>query len=227
MSTESSAVGTTVVRTRIRSVVDRPGDRPLVLACGAIVREIRAVLERSGFVGLVEVDVLPAPLHNRPERIVPAIRDRLLDVDAARPVVLAYADCGTGGLLDAFIEESGRDIVRLPGAHCYELFAGTSRFERLSRDEPGTFYLTDFLTKHFDALVWQGLGLDRHAELRDVMFSNYERVVLLSQRDDPSLIARAIEIAGRLDLEFVHVPTGLDTLEASLVTPLRVRRRVA
>jgi hypothetical protein len=226
MSTGTGGMETTAVRPPIRSAVDRPADRPLVLACGAIVRELRAVLERSGFAGLVDVDVLPAPLHNRPERIVPAIRDRLTDVDPARPVVLAYADCGTGGLLDAFIEQSGRDIIRLPGAHCYELFAGTPRFDRLHGDEPGTFYLTDFLTLHFDALVWQGLGLDRHPELRDLLFANYRRVVLLSQRGDATLVARATEIACRLDLEFVHVPTGLDAFESSIVTALRLRRRV-
>jgi hypothetical protein len=204
-----------------RSAIDHRHATPLVLACGALVRELRAVLDRSGFADLVDVDFLPAPLHNRPERIVPAIADRLSQVDPARPVVLAYADCGTGGLLDAFIERSDRDIVRLPGAHCYEVFAGSARFERLQDDEPGTFFLTDFLTSHFDALVWQGLGLDRHPELREVIFANYRRVVLFSQRDDPTIVVAAEEIAERLGLAFVHVPTGLDPFAVSIETPLR------
>jgi Protein of unknown function (DUF1638) len=197
--------------------------QPLVLGCAALVRELRAVLARSGLADLVEVDVLPAPLHNRPEQIVPAIEDRLATVDVDRAVILAYADCGTGGRLDAFIEGSDRDIVRLPGAHCYELFAGSTEFARLHADEPGTFYLTDFLTAHFDALVWSGLGLDRHPTLRDVYFGNYERVVLLSQREDEALVAAANEIARRLDLTFVHVSTGLGQFAGPLEAAIRVR----
>lgn len=196
---------------------------PLVLACGSLARELRTVLDRSGLGDEVEVDFLPAPLHNRPERIVPAVRERLADVDPTRPVLLAYADCGTGGLLDAFIEDAARDIVRLPGAHCYEVFAGAGRFERLHEDEPGTFYLTDYLALHFDALVWRGLALDRHPELRDLLFANYRRVVLLSQRDDPAIVTAAAEIADRLGLAFVHEPTGLDQFARSVEVPLRRR----
>ena len=210
----------------VRIPVDAPAHgasaRPFVLGCGALVRELRAVLGRSGLSELVEVDFLPAHLHNRPERIVPAIEERLATVDHERPVVLAYADCGTGGLLDAFIARSDRDIVRLPGAHCYELFAGAALFDRLHTDEPGTFYLTDFLTAHFDALVWRGLGLDRYPALRDVVFANYERVVLLSQRDAPATVAAATEIADRLDLAFIHVHTGLDAFADPVDAAVRV-----
>ena len=134
----------------------------LVLACGALVSELRAVLAGPLADGAIEIEFLPANLHNRPERIVPTLRPLLASaIDAGRQVFVAYADCGTGGLLDAMLEEFP-GVHRLPGAHCYEVFAGTERFAALHDDQPGTFYLTDFLAKHFDALVWTALGLDRH-----------------------------------------------------------------
>ena len=181
-----------------------------MLACGALVRELRAVLAASDLADLVEVDFLPSPLHNRPERIVPAIEARLAVVDPDRPVVLGYADCGTGGLLDAYIDASPRTISRLPGAHCYEFFAGAVRFAALHEAELGTFYLTDYLAKHFDALIWQGLGLDGHPELRDVMFGNYRRVVLLAQSGDPAVEVAARAAADRLGLAFEVEHTGLE-----------------
>lgn len=189
---------------------EAPLGAPLVLACGALVRELRAVLAASGLADQVEVDYLPAPLHNRPERIVPAIDERLTAIDVDRPIVLGYADCGTGGLLDAYIERSPRTISRLPGAHCYEFFAGAERFAALHEEELGTLYLTDYLARHFDALLWQGLGLDRHPELRDLMFGNYRRVVLLAQSGDPAVEVAASEAATRLGLVLEVEHTGLD-----------------
>ena len=182
--------------------------RPLVLACGALVADLRAVLGASGLSERLEVQYLPAPLHNRPDQIVPALRPLLEAARAdGRPVFVGYADCGTGGLLDALLAEFP-GVQRLPGAHCYEFFAGTDRFAELQHDALGTFYLTDFLAKHFDALVWSGLGLDRHPELRDLYFGNYTRVVLLSQTIDPDVVAVARGAAARLGLAFEHVPTG-------------------
>jgi hypothetical protein len=195
-----------------------PVARPLVLACGALVRELRAVLEQSGLGEAVEVVYLPAPLHNRPERIVPEIEQRLAAVDPERRVFLGYADCGTGGLLDAFIDANEREITRLPGDHCYEFFAGSERFAELHAQEIGSFYLTDFLAKHFDALIWQGLGIDRRPELRELYFANYRRLVLLSQSDEPSVLTAARAAAARLDLAFVHEPTGL----THFAEPIRV-----
>jgi hypothetical protein len=197
---------------------EAPVCTPLVLACGALVRELRAVLAASDLADLVEVDFLPAPLHNRPERIVPAIEARLADVDPARPVVLGYADCGTGGMLDAYIDAAPRTISRLPGAHCYEFFAGSDRFAQLHEAELGTLYLTDYLAKHFDALLWQGLGLDRHPELRDVLFGNYRRVVLLAQSGEPAVEVVARAAAERLGLAFEVEHTGLEPF----ATPVRV-----
>jgi len=191
---------------------------PFVLACGALVRELREVLAQEGLTGAVDVDYLPAPLHNHPEQIVPSIEAKLAGIEPDRPVFLGYADCGTGGLLDDYIATSDREITRLPGAHCYEFFAGSDRFAALHEEELGTFYLTDFLARHFDALVWQGLGIDRRPELRDLYFANYTRVMLLSQSADPIVAESGRAAADRLGLDFVHVPTGLD----AFAEPIRV-----
>jgi hypothetical protein len=196
---------------------------PLVIACGALTSELRAVLEGQGLDG-VDVSYLPAHLHNRPERIVPALRQLIEREGSDRDVFVAYADCGTGGALDAFLA-GYPGIARLPGAHCYEFFAGSERFAALQDSEPGTFYLTDFLAKHFDALVWNGLGLDRHPALLSVYFGNYRRVVLLSQRDDPAMLAAARTAAQRLGLAFEHEHAGLAPFAAAVAVGLR--RRVA
>ena len=192
-----------------------------MLACGALVRELRAVFDQEGLTDVVDVDYLPAPLHNRPEQIVPAIEERLAGVGPDRPVFLGYADCGTGGLLDAWIERTDRNVTRLPGAHCYEFFAGSDRFAELHDEEFGTFYLTDFLARHFDSLVWKGFGIDRHPELRDMYFGNYRRVVLLSQSDDPAIVEFGRAAAARLELDFVHEPTGLDRFAEPVRLALR------
>lgn len=190
--------------------------RPLVLACGALAGDLRAVLAASGLASQIEVSYLPAPLHNRPERIVPALRPLLSEARAAeRPVFVAYADCGTGGGLDALLQEYP-GVQRLPGAHCYELFAGAPAFAALHDAALGTFYLTDFLARHFDALVWGGLGLDSHPELRDLYFGNYTRVVLLSQSHDPDVVTAGRAAADRLALTFEHVHTGRNGLAEPL-----------
>jgi hypothetical protein len=192
--------------------------KPLVLACGALVRELRAVLTQEGLTDAIDVDYLPAPLHNRPERIVPAIENYLATIPVDRPVFLGYADCGTGGMLDRFIESTNRQITRLPGAHCYEFLAGSERFAALHEEELGTLYLTDFLARHFNALIWQGFGIEKHPELRDMYFGNYRRVVLLSQSGGPTVVAAAKEAASKLELDFVHHPTGLEPF----AQPIRV-----
>jgi hypothetical protein len=194
---------------------------PLVVACGALVSELRAVLAADHLGDAVEVRYLPANLHNRPDQIVPALRELLADQPADREILFGYADCGTGGLLDQFITEFA-NARRLPGAHCYEFFAGSPLFAELHDAEPGTFYLTDFLAKHFDALVWQGLGLDRHPQLRDTYFGNYTRVVLLSQTTDPEVEAAGRRGAEQLGLAFEHRHVGLGHF-AQAVT-LTVRR---
>ena len=194
------------------AAVCAPDTGALVLACGALARELRAVLAASGgATQSVEVRYLPANLHNRPEGIVPALTELLAGVPAERPVLVAYADCGTGGLLDVLVD-SRPNTQRLPGAHCYELFAGRELFAELHDAEPGTFYLTDFLAKHFDALVWQGLGLDRHPQLASMYFGNYTRVVLLSQSTDVAVVKAGRRAADLLGLAFEHRHVGLANL---------------
>jgi hypothetical protein len=185
----------------------------LVVACGAIAREL-ALLRRLGWSHLA-LDCLPAELHNRPERIPEAVRARL---EAARGryrhVFVAYADCGTGGRLDRVLDEFG--ARRLPGAHCYEFLTGAEAFARLAEEEPGTFYLTDFLVRHFDRLVLEGLGLERHPELLPQYFGNYRRAVHLAQCDSTALEARARRCAARLGLAYRRVHTGLGPLAAAM-----------
>ena len=198
--------------------------RPLVVACGALVAELRAVLVANGLTDAVEVAYLPAPLHNRPERIVGAIRDALAERGAGTPgtrqVLLGYADCGTGGGIDALLAEMPH-IHRLPGDHCYAFFAGVDKFTSMHEAELGTFFLTDFLAKHFDALVWEGLGLDRHPQLRDAYFGHYTRVLLLTQRADDTVLAAGRAAAERLGLRFEHHDTGLEPFTHSVAVALR------
>lgn len=202
---------------------------PLVIACGALATELRAVLKAQGLVNAVEVTYLPANLHNRPERIVPEL-EPLLD-DAAshhRAVFVAYADCGTGGALDDLLARHP-GVTRLPGSHCYEFFSGAEQFAAMHEEELGTLFLTDFLAKHFEPLLWQGLGLDRHPELRDMYFGNYRRVVLISQSIDPELVDLGRAAARRLGLDFEHRHVGLEPFSDAVTDAVAVTltRRVA
>jgi hypothetical protein len=189
--------------------------KPLVIACGALATELRAVLAGQGLDD-IEVHYLPANLHNRPERIVPTLRELIDRGGVGREVFVAYADCGTGGLLDRLLAEEG-GIERLPGAHCYEFYAGSAAFAALAEAEPATFWLTDFLVRAFDRLVIRGLGIDRHPELLPVYFGNYRRVVYLSQTDDPALVRAARDAADRLGLAFEHRPVGYGDLAPALL----------
>ena len=178
----------------------------LVIACGALAREI-AALRRINDWTAIDVRCLPAELHNRPDRIAPAVRDAIRAYrDTYTKVFVAYGDCGTGGQLDAVLADEGAE--RIPGAHCYEFFAGAKAFSELSEAEPGTFYLTDFLVRHFDRLVTRGLGLDRHPELAGEYFRHYRKLVYLAQTHAPSSIERARQIAHRMGFEFEHRFTG-------------------
>ena len=187
----------------------------LIIACGALAREIMAVVRANAW-SQVRVECLPADLHNHPERIPEAVRRKLEQVDRARErVFVAYADCGTGGLLDQVLEAHG--VQRLAGAHCYEFYAGAQVFAELAEAEPGTFYLTDFLARHFQRLVVTGLGLDRHPQLAALYFGNYRRLVYLAQREDPLLVERAQQAAARLGLTYEQRFAGYGDLQSSLV----------
>ena len=187
--------------------------RVLIVGCGALARELVA-LTRD--LPNVDITCLPATLHNRPGGIPAAVRERVRRRRAGYDrVFIAYADCGTGGLLDrALADEPG--IERLPGAHCYEFFAGREAFAQLAEDDPATFYLTDFLARNFDRLVIRGLGLDRHPELLTAYFGNYRRLVYLAQGDDPTLVRAARRAARRLGLRFELRRTGYGDLATTL-----------
>ncbi len=186
----------------------------LVIGCGALARELLDAV-RANRLDAVEVRCLPASLHNRPERIAGAV-DAAIRADAGRHdrIFVAYGDCGTGGALDRVLATHG--VERLPGAHCYAFYAGEDAFAELAAEEPGTFYLTDFLARSFDALVIRGLGLDRHPELLPAYFAGYRRLVLLSQSDDPDVLARARAAADRLGLAFEHRHTGYGELGTAI-----------
>lgn len=184
-----------------------------VLGCGAIAKELTKVLGQVDSLDIT-LEHLPGILHNRPDQIPDAIERRLLErAEHFDQVILGYADCGTGGRLDALLENWDH-VTRLPGAHCYEFFTGSATFDQLN--DPYTFYLTDYLARHFDLFVWRGLGLDRWPHLIDDYFKYYRRLVYLSQEPTDDLIERGRRAANRLGLEFDHVQTGLDPLRLAL-----------
>lgn len=185
--------------------------RILIIACGALAREIIALIKANSLVHL-DLRCLPATLHNRPELIAGAVQRAIQDARGAYVrIYVAYADCGTGGALDRVLAAEG--VARLPGPHCYATFAGQDAFQALADAEPGTFYLTDFLARQFETLVIEGLGLDRHPELHDLYFANYTRLVHLAQCDDPAMTDKAAAAARRLGLSFEQVRTGMGELE--------------
>ena len=195
------------------------GQGMLIIACGALAHEITA-LRRANRWDALDVRCLPAELHNRPERIPAAVRTLIRASRAQyRSIFVAYADCGTGGLLDKVLLEEG--VERIPGAHCYEFFATAPVFAELTAAEVGTFYLTDFLLRHFDRLVMRGLGLDRHPELFPSYFGNYRKLVYLGQAPDTQSLQQARGIATQMGLEFEYRQTGYGALESTLVTWLR------
>ena len=191
-------------------------ERPemLILACGAIAREVLAIVRLNGWTN-VTVRCRPAKLHSRPELIAPAVDAKLNELRGRYDrVFIGYADCGTGGALDRVLERHG--VERLPGAHCYGFLAGNAEWEELHDAEPATFYLTDFLARHFDAIVIRGLGLDRHPGLLEQYFGNYRRVLYLAQTEDEDLSRRARAAADRLGLEYEERRTGYGELLPSL-----------
>lgn len=199
--------------------------RTLIIGCGALVRELADIIERSEL-DAIDVECLPAILHNRPDQIPEAVEARILRAgDAYETIFVGYADCGTGGRLDAVLDDYG--VQRLPGAHCYEFYSGMDRFAALHDAEIGTLYLTDYLARHFDRLIWAGLGLDRHPELRDEYFRHYTRVLYISQRPTDESLAAARAGADRLGLEFTHLHVGYGELETQIITLGESRRGAA
>ena len=186
----------------------------LVIACGALAAEINALKQTQGWEHMRLV-CLDAWLHNRPEKIPEKLRAKIAQFKHEYDdIFVAYADCGTGGGIDRVLADEG--IERLPGAHCYEFYAGARQFAALADAEPGTFYLTDFLVQHFERFVIKPLKIDTHPQLRDSYFGNYHRLVYLSQIVDEDLVTAAAEAAVKLGLEFEHVHCGYGALEVVL-----------
>jgi hypothetical protein len=185
--------------------------RTLLIACGALAREVLALIRLNGWSNM-ELACLPAHLHNTPQRIPEAVGAK---IRAARgkyeKVLVLYGDCGTGGVLDQVLADEG--VERIPGPHCYAFYSGLDAFLAQAEAEPACFYLTDYLARHFERLVIQGLGLDRHPELLPLYFGNYEKLVYLAQLPDPRLEQQAKAAALRLGLAYEHRPTGYGGLQ--------------
>jgi hypothetical protein len=188
--------------------------RVLIIACGALAREIVAVRDQNGWSHL-DLTCLPAIYHNHPEKIEGAVRQTVAEHRGAYDkMCIAYGDCGTGGQLEAACTELGVEMIA--GPHCYSFFEGNETFA--GRDEFTAFYLTDFLVRQFDAFVWKPLGLDRHPDLRDMYFAHYEKLVYQAQTDDPDLTAKARLCAERLKLPFERRMTAYGDLETHMRT---------
>ncbi len=186
----------------------------LVITCAAIAREVNEI-KKLGQWQQMDLQAITADLHSRPEKIPAAVAER---IDRARDryqhIFVAYGDCGTSGALDRLLEERG--VKRLPGAHCYDFLAGRDIYQQLQDDEPGTFYLTDFLAQHFRRLVIEVLGIDRHPELKQIYFGNYTRLVYLAQTDSDELTTLAQAAADELGLRFERVFTGMGEMVPAL-----------
>ncbi len=186
-----------------------------IVACGALAREIETIIKLNHLQN-IQIHYLPAKLHNTPNEIPKAVEKTLREIHGRyQHLFVAYGDCGTAGKLDAVLEKFG--ATRLQGSHCYEFYAGAESFEKLHDDEPGTFYLTDYLARQFDALVYKPLGLDRHPQLLKEYFGNYTRLLYLSQSNDEKLEEKAKNAAIRLGLRFEKIHTGFGSLKTTIL----------
>lgn len=198
---------------------ERTAEPLLVIACGALAREIQQLKLLNGWEH-IRIQCLDADLHNRPELIAGKLRTKLAAFRDDYPhIFIAYADCGTGGDIDRVMAEFSTPehaIERLPGAHCYAFFAGLEAFDQLAEEALGTFYLTDFLAQHFDRLIVRGMKLDQHPEIKPMMFGHYTRLVYLSQTHNEKLVNAAKQAADYLGLAFEQKHTGYGLLESGL-----------
>lgn len=187
--------------------------KTLIIACGALAKEILALKTSMDTAeGVFDLQCLPAGYHNHPDKIVPGLEaiivERGADYDR---ILLGYGDCGTGGGLDRMMEKYPT-TERLPGAHCYAFYAGLSEFDDMMEEELGSFFLTDYLARHFETLIVKGFGMDRYPNLKDMYFEHYKRLIYISQAPDADLIAKAKKAADFLELEFEHRHTGYGEL---------------
>lgn len=197
-----------------------------MIACGALAREIGEIVEANAL-HHIELTCLPAMLHNDPDKIPTAVREAIVKARAAgySRILVGYADCGTGGLLDRVCEEER--VARIDGPHCYAFYWGNEAFAARDENDIDAFFLTDFLARQFESFVIEPLGLDRHPELRDMYFGNYRRLVFLAQTEDAELESKARKAAERLGLAFEMRVTGMGDLAAFLKTAAERRTTAA
>lgn len=198
--------------------MDAATDRPstLVICCGAIADEIVTIVLENGW-DHMKIECLPAKLHNQPDALPEGVRAKIRAGHArGDEVVVLYSDCGTGGGMAKVLEEEG--VENIGGSHCYEVFTGTERFAQLMKDEPGSFFVTDFLARQFEKLVFKGLGLDRFPKLRDVYFGKYRKMVYLVQRENPEILEQAEAAAASIGLELEVRHTGYGGFQKFLKT---------
>ena len=208
------------VETLVDGAVDAPApDRVLIIACGALAREILATIETRGL-DHIDLTCLPALLHTRPEKIPEAVRDAVRKGrdKGYGTIAVGYADCGTGGHLEKVCAEEG--VEMMAGPHCYAFFSGTDDFLARGDADFDAFFLTDFLARQFETLIIKGLGIDRHPELKEMYFAHYKRLIFLEQKADPALETKARAAAETLGLEFEKRVTGYGDL-ATFVREIR------
>lgn len=190
------------------------GGAVLLIACGALAREIVDLIEKNRWAAF-DVACLPAKWHNTPQFIPEGVRGKIREAkDRYRKIFVLYGDCGTGGLLDKVLEEEG--VERIGGPHCYAFYSGNETFAAAAEDDVTSFYLTDYLARHFDKLIWQGLGLADHPELLPIYFGNYRKLVYLAQTREPRLDMKARAAAARLGLEYEYRFTGYGELDTAM-----------
>lgn len=193
----------------------KPGQgKVLLLACGALGREIVDLIERNRWQAF-DLQCLPAKWHNTPDKIVPALREKIREAKPRyQSIFVLYGDCGTGGDIDRLLAEEG--IERLEGPHCYAFFSGQEIFASTADEDVTAFFLTDYLARHFDKLIWEGLGMDRHPELLPLYFGNYTKIVFLAQTRNEDLAKKAMAAAKKLGLAYEYRFTGYGELERDL-----------
>jgi hypothetical protein len=197
----------------------------LLIACGALAREIVDLIERNRWPAF-DVACLPAKWHNTPDKIPEAVRAKIREAKPRyKSIFVLYGDCGTGGLLDKVLAEE--EVERIEGPHCYAFFSGNAAFAAKAENEFTAFYLTDYLARHFDRLIWQGLGLDRHPELLPEYFGNYEKIVYIAQTRDEDLAKKAMAAARRLGLAYEYRYVGYGELETEMAQRQHQENRVA
>ena len=185
----------------------------LMIACGALGREIIQLIELNNWQHM-DVTCLPAKWHNTPDLIPDGVRAKIREAKGKyQKIYVLYADCGTGGLLDKVLEEEG-DVERIGGPHCYSFFSGNALFEARGEDDMTSFFLTDYLAQHFDKLIWEGFGIDRHPDMVEFVFGNYEKVVYLAQAPTDALKTKAKAAADKLGLAYEYRETGYGDLES-------------